>query len=347
MSKRACKGCGQEFDSLSAIQEFHDKACHGRWRRKQQRLKEPAKTSRVFVCRACGQPWSTELLGNFSKCPDCSALKAKEARTKQCQYRHCRQSFFDESSQNSAKFCCPEHRRREKLFRSGVAKDVSYFRDSSQPLDPLCVKCRVRWKPSEGDRAVRCLSCRVAARQKVCTICHEPFADSSVKNTRKAHPSCVRRALGIKTNPNREVRRSVKLETRRMQHLRSGLHGSLSVLSTVKKGSHTWWGRVSELIFSRYFPQAVDLNIEAGNRAPFDFQDPSLGRVDVKGARGRLSREGRPSWVYSVEALKESCDHLFLVGYSSDRSSVTHLWLIPSTELPDRSVKIPSIEDPS
>ena len=298
----------------------------------------PAKTSRVFVCKTCGKSWSTESLGNFSKCPSCSELKVKEARTKQCLYRHCLQVFLDESSQNSAKFCCPEHRRREKLFRSGVAKDISYFRDPSRRLDPLCVTCGNRWEPGEGDRAVRCQSCRAAARQKVCTLCHESFEDSSKKNTRKAHPFCVRRVLGVKADPNRSARRSPKLELRRLQQVRSGLHGSLADLATVKKGSQTWWGRVSELIFSRYRPQASDLNLDVGNRAPFDFQDPSLGRIDVKGSRGRISKEGRLSWSSSIEALKESCDYLFLVGYAPDRVEVVRLWLIPSMELPDRCI---------
>jgi hypothetical protein len=37
-------------------------------------------------------------------------------------------SFVDTSPKNSMNYCCPEHARREKMYRLGKAKDESYFR---------------------------------------------------------------------------------------------------------------------------------------------------------------------------------------------------------------------------
>jgi hypothetical protein len=124
-----CKGCGKEFlAQRRGTQEFHDKACHGRWRRRQFRASHPAKTTRVFVCQTCGISWETAEEGSFRYCPRCKEQQELEARKKTCAYRHCGQKFTDTSSKNSMTFCCPEHRRREKLFRSGLATNLDYFK---------------------------------------------------------------------------------------------------------------------------------------------------------------------------------------------------------------------------
>ena len=83
---------------------------------------------REFTCQTCGAVWSTDALGRFTKCPKCRETEDVAGRTKTCGYRNCGVAFVDTSSLNHMKFCCEEHRRREKLFRSGLAKDSSYFK---------------------------------------------------------------------------------------------------------------------------------------------------------------------------------------------------------------------------
>jgi len=85
------------------------------------------KTTRTFTCKQCGEKWETSAKGRFSHCLSCKEKRDQAKRTKTCQYRHCDEEFLDTSKQNSMKFCRVEHRRREKLFRSGKAKDESYF----------------------------------------------------------------------------------------------------------------------------------------------------------------------------------------------------------------------------
>lgn len=293
---------------------------------------------RTFKCTSCERSWETDLPGRFTLCPSCREAKSSAKRAKLCGYRHCGQPFTDDSPKNSRKFCCSEHGRREKLFRSGLAQDESYFRANRPKLNPLCMACGERWPRVEGDRAVRCPRCRSSAREKVCTFCSEPFYDDTPKNTRKAHPSCARSALRVK--PDRQAVASKRLEARRRGFLRSGTHGRLDDIASLKKGSHTWWGRVSELIFKEYRPVAEDANVSFGAQSPFDFLDPDLGKVDVRGVKARVSPEGRPMWAFSVDGLRESCDTAFLVGYRSDRSGIDFIWQIPSAKLPERSLRM-------
>lgn len=128
---RNCKGCGLVFTPLRISREFHDPNCYARWRRKQHRTMVPARSTRVFRCRKCSLEWETSLPGRFKLCPSCREESHKENHTRQCLYRHCGKTFVDESPKNGFKFCTPECRRREKLFRLGVATDVSYFRPRS------------------------------------------------------------------------------------------------------------------------------------------------------------------------------------------------------------------------
>ena len=123
-----CKGCGKEFIRKNKIHDFHSANCRARWNRKQWRKKNPVKETRIFTCKVCGEEFETSLLGHFTTCNTCKEKKDIANRTKICKYRECRTSFVDTSHKNSMTYCCDEHRRREKLFRSGKVSSVSQFR---------------------------------------------------------------------------------------------------------------------------------------------------------------------------------------------------------------------------
>jgi hypothetical protein len=288
---------------------------------------------RTFTCKSCGQAWDTEELGHFTICPSCKKAKEVAVRSKICVYRLCGKSFIDTSRKNSQKFCCSEHQRREKLFRLGKAQDASYFRDNKPKLNPICQVCGKRWKRNPEDKAVRCPECRLKARNKICNICGQPFIDDSIKNTRKAHPSCVVPSI------DRAPKQSLHLEHHRFVQVRNGIAGRLDLFESLDKGTTSWWGRLSEEIFKSYRPRAIDINAESGSTSPFDFSDPELGRVNVKGAKGRLGPEGRTIWTVGVERLKKSCEHIFIVGYSANRATVDYLWLLPISSVNDRLIR--------
>lgn len=289
---------------------------------------------RVFVCKECSVSWRTEALGRFTLCPTCSAKKVTNQHTKVCAYRLCGKSFVDTSLKNSQKFCCPEHRRREKMFRSGKAQDELYFRANKPKLDPLCMSCGQRWKRDSQDKSVRCPACRLKSRTKVCKICGESFIDNSIKGNRKAHISCV-----VKSKSDFKSKLGLSLEHKRFIRVRGKRGGRIDVFESLRKNTMTWWGRLSEEIFKGYRIRAVDMNAQNGNYSPFDFQDPELGRVNVKGAKGRMGPEGRFIWTVIVEGLKQSCDYVFVVGYNGDRSKVEHFWLLPSPQINDRLIR--------
>lgn len=123
-----CKGCGIMFHALRKDNVFHDEACNARWKRREMRKEVPAKTTRTFTCIECGEAWETDALGHFTICPKCKEAKEIQGRAKTCEYRYCGVTFVDTSPKNGMRFCCEEHRRREKMFRSGKATDESYFR---------------------------------------------------------------------------------------------------------------------------------------------------------------------------------------------------------------------------
>jgi hypothetical protein len=123
-----CKGCGDPFVAIRAGTWFHDEACYARFKRRKYRELNPAKTTRTFTCGSCGKAWETDQHGNFHTCPTCREAAEVAGRTKSCGYRACRVSFVDTSPKNSMNYCCPEHARREKMYRLGKAKDESYFR---------------------------------------------------------------------------------------------------------------------------------------------------------------------------------------------------------------------------
>ena len=328
-----CKGCGISFPATRADHQFHDEACYARYQRKQMRLVTPVSGLRTFTCKTCGKAWETAALGHFSTCEECKAAKAISARQKTCAYRHCDITFTDTSKQNSMQFCCPKHREQEKAFRSGKAKDESYFRENKPKLSPICMSCGHRWYRAPEDKSVRCLDCRQASRRKVCAKCCQFFEDTSLKATCKYCPSCAQKAsVLVRGVPNQD-----ELERKRQGNTRVGF-GRLDDITTVRKYTHTWWGRVAELVFKAYREKAQDMVAEQGAKAVFDFQDPTYGRVNVKGAKERVSPEGRAIWGFPLRGLKVTADTVFLLGFAKDRQSVTRMWLTPIGVLPESIV---------
>jgi hypothetical protein len=123
-----CKGCGEAFHTTRRS-EFHNPACYARYRRKLAREAHPPSMVRTFTCRLCGNQWTTAQKGSFHFCPECADKREVAGRSKHCEYRHCESpKFVDTSPKNSMSYCCPEHRRREKLFRLGKVTSVDQFR---------------------------------------------------------------------------------------------------------------------------------------------------------------------------------------------------------------------------
>jgi hypothetical protein len=120
--------CGTSFRVRRKDHLFHDANCYAKYNRALHRQENPSSGVRVFKCQRCSDSWETPESGNFKFCPSCKEALEIVGRTKVCAYRHCDLQFVDTSTKNSMKFCRPEHQRREKLFRSGLAKDLSYFR---------------------------------------------------------------------------------------------------------------------------------------------------------------------------------------------------------------------------
>ena len=181
--------CGVTFRSRRKDHIFHDENCYARYKRTLYRQEHPVDNVRTFTCIKCHNTWKTSALGNFRFCPSCQDEREVETRKKICVYRHCGQPFVDTSIKNSMKFCCPEHQRREKMFKSGKAKDLSYFRDNKPKLDPLCMTCGKRFPRSPEDKSVRCLECREKARIKTCP-CGVVYRDNSELNTRRYCYTC-------------------------------------------------------------------------------------------------------------------------------------------------------------
>lgn len=125
---KVCVGCGCKFQATRKTQGFHNPACYAKYRRKLKRAANPLSGIRKFTCTGCGGIWETKGRGRFTRCPSCREALDLAGRVKTCGYRGCQITFTDTSTQNSMTYCRPEHRRREKLLRTGVAQDDTYFR---------------------------------------------------------------------------------------------------------------------------------------------------------------------------------------------------------------------------
>lgn len=316
-----------------------------RARRAEARVANPVKTLRTFVCKVCGKPWETEQHGNFRTCPSCREEAKVAVRTKTCAYGACGKTFTDESPQNSMSYCKEECRRRAKMERSGGVPQHGFLADRTYICqNPACGKS---FDPEVANQKYCSIECRSVvytggdeARVKVCVHCGEKFVDISGKNNQRAHPACSRKVWDHKQNPNRALDQSPRLAINRRDRVRLGDGGRLDDIATMAKFTHSWWGRVSELIFAAYRDEASDVNTTHGGRSPYDFHDPEFKRVDVRSAQERPSPQGRPMWVFQVDGLRESCDHAFLVGYTKDGERIAHLWLMPQGDLNDSVVRM-------
>jgi hypothetical protein len=187
--EKVCKGCSCKFTASRRDQEFHDKSCHARWRRRLAREANPSSGIRVFTCTKCSAKWETKEKGCFFLCAKCKEEKDLEGRRKTCGYRNCGITFTDTSPKNGMDYCCVEHRRREKSMRSGIIQDASQFRDPTK-APRRCVECGARWDRSEGSTNSRCPACRDKKRHKTCPQCGIAYKDESLRNNRQRCPTC-------------------------------------------------------------------------------------------------------------------------------------------------------------
>lgn len=130
-----CKGCGIAFIKVHKEHEFHDENCRVRYNRRKMRESNPVKETWRYTCSSCQVVWESKVRGRYKFCPMCrekhdqeQAVEGKAKRVKSCSYRACGREFVDASLVSSMSYCCPEHARREKMFRSGKITDVSQFR---------------------------------------------------------------------------------------------------------------------------------------------------------------------------------------------------------------------------
>ena len=197
-SKPVCVGCNVSLDGSANKKRCDDcrmkiEAARAKAKRERFRILNPPKVFRTFICANCNQSWDTESLGHFNLCPTCKEKKALANRAKTCAYRYCGKAFHDMSSQNSMKFCDPECRRREKLFNSGLAKDLSYFRSDRLRKETVkCNKCGFDFLPEPNSCVIRCQSCREGLRNKPCRKCQSSYRDESLNNTRRYCDVCVK-----------------------------------------------------------------------------------------------------------------------------------------------------------
>lgn len=260
---------------------------------------------RVFTCKACGESWETDRPGRFTSCSPCKEKALQAKRTKVCGYRNCGETFYDDTPKSSRRYCSDRCGHREKMFRTGSAKDESYFRVT---LGPKCQTCGERFAQREGENNIRCPACRDAARDKICRKCSSPFRDESKKNTRRYCGSCSAapriRKIGVTRGPRKSV-----------------------PLSALRPYTNSWWGRVGEVLFLHLYPLASDSNEEYGRSSPFDGLHPSLGRVQVRTAKARQT-----GWSFQLGS--DSADTYFLLGFSEAQDEVVRGWIAPSESLP-------------
>lgn len=125
---------------------------------------------------------------------------------------------------------------------------------------------------------------------------------------------------------------SPRLVQRRRARVRSGKGGRVDYFETLKPYTHTWWGRVGELLFLALYPEASDSVIRYGNRCAYDAEHPVLGRVSVKTAVCKDQ-----SWSFLVTGCNRNSDTAFFVGFDSERRIVERAWQIPAHLVPSSS----------
>lgn len=196
-SPAACIDCGVTLDGPNRdvrrceLHRLEFDAGRARRRRAQKRLANPPSKTRTFTCRDCQNPFTTDKLGRFTRCPACVEKRDIEGRTKVCAYRECGETFLDTSPKNSMTYCCEEHRRREKMLRLGKVRGPSQFRDKEKVRWGTCLVCRGKFdQPVGAPRSTRCSGCKEKARRKECRKCGAEYRDASEKNTRRYCDAC-------------------------------------------------------------------------------------------------------------------------------------------------------------
>ena len=175
----------------------------------------------------------------------------------------------------------------------------------------------------------RCPECREKSRHKKCKTCGNDFRDGSDKNTRRYCNPCIRATRKEKTGF------SERTSQRRKHQVKKG-SGRLDDLYSLTPFTNTWWGRVGETLFQYLYPQALDAVELYGNKAAFDFECRSLGRIDVKTAKESKTKYGLSSWNFQIEGVNKECDHAFFIGFDKEQTLVKRAWLLQASGLPDR-----------
>ena len=289
---------------------------------------------RTFTCQACKQSWGTNAKGNFRTCPSCKESAETAKRTKQCLY--CKNPFKDDTVRLVRRYCSEECQYRAKATRAGLVTEEGFLADRVLQ----CLKCTKDFTPVRANQVYCGDECRLATysdeklghRYKICPISKEPFFDESPKNNRQFTDQVARERVNKKVGATRLPGISKRTEERRFERVRSGDGGRVDDIGTLRKYTATWWGRASEVIFAAYRPSAADMVVLAGNKSPYDFQDPEFGRVDVRGGVEEVSPQGRSMWTVDTTGLHLSADYVFLVGFNKGKTNVRYLWLFSTSE---------------
>ena len=308
-----------------------------------------SKDTRTFTCTECSRKYEFSKQGGKSYlCPKCTsdretlqAIEAESRKHKVCKYTDCNSVFVDNTPKLGMDYCTVECRRRAKLQRTGQTPKSGFLVDQVQ----VCAlsTCNKQFKPGVATQVYCSDGCRLQVysqtklnlRTKKCRWCKQTFKDTSLKNNQKGHAQCSNVGFRSTRSSVGALYQSPNLFKKRGRRVRAGCGGRLDNIHTMTKHSQSWWGRVSELIYTTYRPQAQDMIIQHGVNAVYDFYDPELGKIDVKGIKQSMTKQGKPVWKVLVEDHKTTCDYIFLIGYTEDKTAIRHLWLIPKEDFTD------------
>jgi len=302
---------------------------------------------RTMICKVCSNTFTTDQDGRFYYCNevckqkklDADAAMLSEKRNKVC--LKCNASYRDESKQNSQKFCSEICAHKAKVFK----QDPNHKFLDEHIYN--CVHCQKNFTPTKDNQIYCTLECRGSSpeyspnRNKSCFTCTTSFVDSSLKNNTQY---CSLHTPGFNEKETYTKKRDGErpcrsLEHRRMTRVRNGEGGRIDDLTTMDKFTDSWWGRVSELIFQAYFPEAADMNKDNGCNHPWDFEEKSLGRVEI---RGRVSGEkyGKDFWSFDTVNLHRSCGHMIAFCYHDigAKRRLERIWCLPVSILPLTSI---------
>lgn len=233
--------------------------------------------------------------------------------------RHCDQCNAEFMGKGRQRFCSSKCRERAKRIRAGV----------NVLTEIKCDSCGVQFLPIRGNQKYCSDDCRLGVyaeekqerRNKVCVKCSAEFVDESLKNTCVYCHDCIQKDVKDQDLvPTSNLRRDWNVKT--------GRNGRLDDITTMRKYTETWWGRVAELIYAGMRPDALDANAEYGAKAPYDFDDPAYGKVQVRSARVRQTPFEKECWSFLTHG---KFDTFFAVGFRE--GSVAYVWRIPKEEV--------------